>query len=57
MKVGNLVKHRSEDGLGIVTDTDGMRYHHCPVVRVMWADLRGVKYEPVNELEIVSESR
>ena len=57
MKVGDLVKHRSEDGLGIVTDTDGMRYHHCPVVRVMWADLRGVKYEPVNELEIVSESR
>ena len=56
MKAGNLVKHRSEDGLGIVTDTDGMRYQ-LKVVRVMWADLRGVKYEPVNELRLMNESR
>ena len=57
MNVGDVVKHRSEDGYGTVVDTDGLRYHHCPVVLVMWTDLRGTKYEPVNELKVISASR
>ena len=56
MKVGNLVKHRSKDGLGIVTDTDGMRYE-LKIVYVAWFDQRGAKYEPVNELRVINESR
>ena len=56
MKVGDLVKHRGRDGVGVVFDIDGMRYD-LPVVRVLWATDRGCRYEPVNELEIVSESR
>ena len=57
MRVSDVVKHRSEDGYGTVVDTDGMRYHHCPVVLIMWTDLRGTKYEPVNELKVISASR
>jgi len=53
VKVGDLVKHRGRDGVGVVFDTDGMRYD-LPVVRVQWATDRGCKYEPVNELEVVS---
>ena len=56
MKVGNLVKHRSTPGLGTVVDNDGLR-HNLKVVIVLWCDQRGRKYAPVNELEIISESR
>jgi hypothetical protein len=56
MKAGNLVKHRSKDGFGTVIDIDGMR-HNLPIVIVMWADQRGIKYEPVNELKVFDESR
>ena len=52
MRVGNLVKHRSSDGFGTIVDTDGMRYHHCPVVLVMWCDR--ISYAPVNELVVIS---
>jgi len=53
VKVGNVVKHRGEDGYGTVVDITEMRCN-LPVVLVMWTDLRGTKYEPVNELKIVS---
>tara|TARA_Y100000310_G_C20572232_1_gene758644 strand:- start:623 stop:793 length:171 start_codon:yes stop_codon:yes gene_type:complete len=56
MKVGNLVKHRSNDGFGTVVDTDGLRYK-LKIVLVMWADQREIKYEPVHELVVISESR
>ena len=56
MKLGNLVKHRSGDGFGTVVDIDGLR-HNLKIVLVMWADQRGIKYAPVNELKVVSESR
>ena len=56
MKVGNLVKHRSKDGLRIVMDTDGMRYQ-LKIVHVVWSDQRGAKYEPVNELRMINASR
>jgi len=54
MKTGNLVKHRSKDGLGTVVDIDGLHYR-LKIVLVMWADQRSIKYEPVNELEVISE--
>ena len=56
MKVGNLVSHRGEDGLGTVVDIDGLR-HQLKIVLVLWADQRGIKYEPVNELDVINESR
>jgi len=56
MKVGDLVKHRGRDGFGIVFDIDGLRYN-LPVVQVMWATDRGCKYEPANELEVISAGR
>jgi len=56
VKVGDVVKHRSEDGYGTVIDTDGMRYN-LSIVLIMWTDLRGTKYEPVNELKVISEGR
>jgi len=56
MKIGNLVKHRSTPGLGTVVDIDGLRYN-LKVVIVLWCDQRGRKYAPVNELEVISESR
>ena len=56
MRVGNLVKHRSEDGYGTVVDTNGLHYS-LQIVLIMWADQRGVKYEPVNELRVINESR
>ena len=56
MNVGDLVQHRNRHGVGIVFDIDGLCYE-LPIVRVIWATKRGCKYEPVNELEIVNESR
>ena len=56
MKAGNLVKHRSKDGIGTVVDIDGLEYQ-LKIVLVMWADHRGVKYEPANELRVINESR
>ena len=55
MKLGNLVKHRSKSGVGAVIDVDGLR-HLLKIVLVMWADQRGIKYEPVNELEVINEN-
>jgi hypothetical protein len=56
VKAGNLVKHRSSAGFGTVVDIDGLR-HQLKIVLVMWADQRGTKYEPVNELKVMNESR
>ncbi len=56
MKVGSLVKHRSKVGIGTVVDIDGLDYR-LKIVLVMWSDRRGIKYEPANELEVISESR
>ena len=53
MRVGNLEKHRSSDGFGTIVDIDGMRYK-LKIVLVMWCDQRGVTYEPVNELVVIS---
>ena len=55
MKAGDLVRHRSRNGFGVVFDIDGLR-HNLPVVQVMWCD-RGCKYESANELELINESR
>jgi len=56
VKAGNLVKHRGKVGLGTVVDIDGLRLD-LKIVLVMWADQRGIKYEPVNELRVISEGR
>ena len=56
MKIGDLVRHRSKDGFGTVVDNDGLSYQ-LRIVLVMWADTRGIKHEPVNELRLINESR
>tara|TARA_Y100000310_G_C20511974_1_gene729332 strand:+ start:263 stop:433 length:171 start_codon:yes stop_codon:yes gene_type:complete len=56
MKVGNLVKHRSKDGVGTIIDVGGLR-HKLKIVLVMWCDQRGTAYAAVNELKVISESR
>jgi hypothetical protein len=64
MKVGDLVTMEKDlkgkivfSGIGVIVDITTRTNPKCPRVGVFWSDASGIDYEPVNWLEVVSESR